>query len=963
MTCFVAATAVVVSSANAATYTWTGAAGDGLWSGLNGLITNWSPNALPSASQSIAFTTNTPTPTVNLQTDRTINDVTFGGTQPYVLTGGTLTVASGAINVNGGATAVTHDIRSPLTLGAAGVFNVAGPATLSIERGVTDGVNSYGLIKTGAGTLTLSSQTSNLHSLAATEGVLNIDATNVSTRLVNDFAFNFQTTVNVTHGATLANAPASFLRIGGVGRPVLTLDGEGTTATGSVYFLAGHGGGAGVVDIRNRAAVSTGIFIVGIDDEGPLGSAATIRERATLTADAFSIGGSAGSIGTVTVSDANTLVQAGSILIGGYHAAAYGGVATMTVNKNAQAIANTETRFFTTTSTLIVDRATFTTPRLGTYVGAIPLIQLANAGSTAALQITNDDVATTTTYAGAIADVPGGSGGIRKTGAGNQILAGTSTYTGGTRIEAGTLTLGVSNALPTTGAVTIAGGALELAGNMQKTGAVTLAGGAINTSSPAFLLPASMTLQSGTLAAPTISSGAVSKTTASMVTVNAPLTASLVTVSAGTLILNQGVTTAAVQVNGGTLQAAGMIVGDLASAPGSSVVLTGATTFKGNTTLSGALTVGYHSLVSDSQALTVGALTILGGNVLANAGVNVNGAASGFGTVIGTVSGPVGASWTASGGTLTLGDARYINGFSGFNGTLAAGAHQLNLLSGGFANLGSLNTLAGGTLASLNGLNLLSGRRLTGFGSVQGAFLHQGAVTGGSGEDVLLFTGAVSGPGSFAGNVRFDGSYSPGFGITAVNFENLALTANSRLDIEIGGMEAGSQFDQLNAAGALSLDGVLRVSLLGDFAPTAGQSFDLLNWATLSGQFASLQLPQLSGLFWDRSQLYTTGVLLVVAQLEADFNSDGAVDGADLAAWKAGFGANSPSRAQGDANADGRVDGADFMLWQRQAGMRLSATAAASIPEPSTLTLIAMLFAIRALNRRNSPFVAYEAPN
>lgn len=141
--------------------------------------------------------------------------MTFGGTQPYVLTGGTLTVTSGTINVNGGATAVTHDIRSPLTLGAAGVINVASPATLSIERGVSDGANNFGLVKTGSGTLELFSQSSNLHALAAMEGVLNIDATNVSVRLVNDFAFNFQTTVNVTHAAKLTNASASFLRIGG----------------------------------------------------------------------------------------------------------------------------------------------------------------------------------------------------------------------------------------------------------------------------------------------------------------------------------------------------------------------------------------------------------------------------------------------------------------------------------------------------------------------------------------------------------------------------------------------------------------------------------------------------------------------------------------------------------------------------------------------------------------------------
>ena len=107
---------------------------------------------------------------------------------------------------------------------------------------------------------------------------------------------------------------------------------------------------------------------------------------------------------------------------------------------------------------------------------------------------------TTETYNGTIANSPDGPGGIRKTGAGNQILAGQSTYTGGTRIEAGTLTVGATNALPTTGAVTLAGGTLDLAGNVQQTGAVTLIGGGITMSTPGILLPSSMALQSGAIA-------------------------------------------------------------------------------------------------------------------------------------------------------------------------------------------------------------------------------------------------------------------------------------------------------------------------------------------------------------------------------------------------------------------------------------------------------------------------------
>jgi len=50
----------------------------------------------------------------------------------------------------------------------------------------------------------------------------------------------------------------------------------------------------------------------------------------------------------------------------------------------------------------------------------------------------------------------------------------------------------------------------------------------------------------------------------------------------------------------------------------------------------------------------------------------------------------------------------------------------------------------------------------------------------------------------------------------------------------------------------------------------------------------------------------------------ADFDSDGDVDGADLAKWRTGFGSiGAPTRAQGNTDGDGDVDGADFLFWQR----------------------------------------------
>jgi len=91
--------------------------------------------------------------------------------------------------------------------------------------------------------------------------------------------------------------------------------------------------------------------------------------------------------------------------------------------------------------------------------------------------------------------------------------------------------------------------------------------------------------------------------------------------------------------------------------------------------------------------------------------------------------------------------------------------------------------------------------------------------------------------------------------------------------------------------------------------------------------------------------------LLAPAQAE-DFNSDGGVDGDDLAIWATGFGTDAEAHIEdGDADRDGDIDGHDFLLWQRAVNggpqpfaSRFVATAA--VPEPAVWKLIPGIIAI-----------------
>ncbi|MBN1855194.1 MAG: hypothetical protein JW829_20855 [Pirellulales bacterium] len=77
----------------------------------------------------------------------------------------------------------------------------------------------------------------------------------------------------------------------------------------------------------------------------------------------------------------------------------------------------------------------------------------------------------------------------------------------------------------------------------------------------------------------------------------------------------------------------------------------------------------------------------------------------------------------------------------------------------------------------------------------------------------------------------------------------------------------------------------------------------------------------------------------------ADFDSDGDVDGGDFLAWQAGFGILDATHEDGDADLDRDVDGDDFLMWQRefgQGGSGKNTPRLTSVPEPTAVSTLAL---------------------
>jgi hypothetical protein len=163
-------------------------------------------------------------------------------------------------------------------------------------------------------------------------------------------------------------------------------------------------------------------------------------------------------------------------------------------------------------------------------------------------------------------------------------------------------------------------------------------------------------------------------------------------------------------------------------------------------------------------------------------------------------------------------------------GTFTKASAGTTTLAGAFTNAGTVNASAG-VLDFAGGYTQSAGQVVLGGGSVAG--------------DMTINGGTLGGVGSIAGNVNNNGGIlsvgaSPGTLTIAGNF---IQGPGGVLNIELGGTTQGVNYDLLQVTGTANLNGTMNVTLFGGFVPAAGNLFDVITYASRTGDFATVNPP------------------------------------------------------------------------------------------------------------------------
>jgi autotransporter-associated beta strand protein len=704
---------------------------------------------------------------------------------PTTITAGTLqlgdgttpnsSLGNGAITVSGTSTLVLDlsdgsVFHQNVTLGATGAtFKTIQSGTTTIS-GVIGGSGSFN--QNGSGTTVIQNGTTNTYT-----GATNVNAGTLQV----DGSLAAASTVNVATGGTLSGSGTvnGKVTLTGNGTIDLTVPGSigGTlTVTGGNWTGTGTVGGAvtvgsGAFNLGGTLTAPAGLAVTG----GTLGGSGTLVGSLSYTSSSAST--FAGDIVDGAASSSLTMNKAGSTLILA-GANAYSGPTTITagtlqVGNGTNASLGSGTVTVSGSSALALDLGG------GDFFNNV----LLNGTTTSVNAI--DPVGFTQTIFGVIS----GSGSFNQNGPGTTVVANgtTDTYTGATNVNVGTLEVDGSLAAASNVSVVSA----RLTGSGIINGKVTLTGsGTIILTDPGTIV--------GTLA---ITGGNWN----GMGTVDGAVTAS----SGVFNLLGTLTAPAGLAVTGGTFAGNGKLAGSLnytssasstfigviadgashssvtMNKTGSTLILTGANTFSGPTTITaGTLQLGDGNAANTS--LGSGAVSVSGTGVLAlnlamgstfsqsvalgAAGATLKAIQSGTTTVSGIISGAGGFTQAGTGTTIVTA----TNDYSGAT-NVSAGVMQVD-----------------GTLNGNGAVTVNNGGTLAGAGTITGPVT---LLSGGT-----LSVGDSGGPGT-------------------LNLSKLVLSAGSNSDFRLDklGVIGGGSNDLVNVTGNLTIAGNLNITQLTNF--------------------------------------------------------------------------------------------------------------------------------------------------
>ncbi len=734
----------------------------------------------------------------------------YGG--PTIVNGGTLTLDFGisttpanglisstpALTLGGGtlATIAKNNVTSNQTIG--GVTLNAGGSAISATSTGTGAMNlTLGAITRNAGgtvDFTLPGTGGITTTTTNTNGILGgwatvggagwavgngtISALGAGSYTANTWSGATNTDVNNTFTVGAANASTNTLRFNNNGSRTVTLNGTNSITSGGILVtslannrietisggtLTGSSGGA--LFINQNGAGTTSLVINSVIADNTSATALVKSGVAALT-----LGGSNTYTGP-------TYLNAGTLVLGNDNA--------LGANAGAGAL-------FIQGGTLDVNAArTLSSNNAQNWNGdfAFTGTNTLNLGTGVVTLGGNRTVTTnasTLTVGGAVGDGSNGFG-LTKAGAGTLVFSGANTYTGGTTISAGTLTVNSGASLAaSTSSLIVNGGALNLNNTAQTVASLTGTGGTV-------------TLGAGhTLTANSSGSDKYSGVIAG--------SGNLMMSGTGTLALSgtntyTGITT----IDSGTLS-----VGSIGAASGTSNLGVAAAGNTANLVLNGGTLQYTGANLSTDRLFTLGTsggtIDASGrGTITFNQTTALGLSGSGARTL--TLSGIGGGSLAAiigdSGGATSLvknGAGTWtLSGANTFTGSTTLGAGTLNItgasligtgnlaVNGGDLNLGST---AAQSVAALNGsagnINVGSASSLT---------------TGGSGAQA--FSGTFSGAGALnfngTGNLTLTGS-STNAGAVAINNGTLIVQQNNALGTGIAGTT-------VNSGATLNIDG------------------------------------------------------------------------------------------------------------------------------------------------------------